>query len=1057
MPAIQLTPAQTQIAKDTHRFRVINCGRRFGKALALDTPTLTSNGYKKLIDVTVGDFVFTEQGKLTKVLYKGPVYENRECFSVRFSDGTSIVADAEHDWMVEDKSYRKNSARNKSKRLSLKKKTTREIREKLFLPRSVGAFETNYSIPVTKPIEHRKKNLPIHPYFLGQWLGDGTTRTVGITTQDEQTVLFLYEYAKELGMQVRVVTQKGNKSSTYHIHGDRGVGNSLQAELRSLNVLSNKHIPNIYITSSKKQRLELLRGLMDSDGYIREGYCEYTTIKKVLADSVMELLWSFGIKATCNVYDSFFDGRLMGKKYRIHFSTALDVFNLERKKARQKVTRKPDISRRFIVAIDPIESVPVQCMQVDNPTHIFLAGKQLVPTHNTTLAIDQIKACSVYRESRIAYIAPTFQQARDIAWAQLKKDFSKAGATINESRLEIRLKNVQGTESIIMLRGWESIETLRGQSFDMIVLDEVASMRNFWEAWQEVVRPTLTDRKGEAMFISTPRGYNHFYDLFSLDPERPPAYDGQKSDQNFKSFHFTSYDNPNVPSEEIDAAKKQLTSDRFAQEYLADFRKTEGLVYKEFDRQRHVFEHLPEIQFVETIGGVDFGFTHPAAVATLKRDFDGNYWMTGEWYKTSHTDAQIAEYVASKKFNKVYPDPENAGGIQELRNRGVNIREVSKGSGSVVAGINTVRELFNANRLHIHSSCVNTISELEVYSYPARKNGASFDNENPLKENDDMCFSGNVKIDTARGMVAIQDVTINDLVKTPLGWSKVLVSSFIGRKEVVPFMKDWVTPSHPFATTRGFVGMDAMRYDESICISKELYQKKSSWTESRLLAIPTRLVQRIGLIFSLLARCWEVRERHSTYTSGKKKMGTFLAGIMFIIKMVTLAIINYQTWNVFQAKNILNGMHIASILKLQKNVEKTLDFVHAQQLVSGMAAPQELRSTESLQKSNGKVENSLNDVVTSVTNPIQRPSQVEADSVIKTVKHEPYALEDVYNLVVENGMYYANGILVSNCDALRYALMMDTSLSSYGSKPSLHYAAPRIYGSTSMRRFPQHG
>ena len=244
----------------------------------------------------------------------------------------------------------------------------------------------------------------------------------------------------------------------------------------------------------------------------------------------------------------------------------------------------------------------------------------------TTLAIDQIKACSVHRESRIAYIAPTFQQARDIAWAQLKKDFSKAGAVINESRLEIRLKNVLGSESIIMLRGWESIETLRGQSFDLIVLDEVASMRNFWEAWQEVVRPTLTDRKGEAMFISTPRGYNHFYDLFCLDPEKPPAYDGQKSDANFRSFHFTSYDNPNIPSEEIDAAKKQLTSDRFAQEYLADFRKTEGLVYKEFNRQQHVFEHLPEIQFVETIAGVDFGFTHPAAVCT-KRDFDGNYWM----------------------------------------------------------------------------------------------------------------------------------------------------------------------------------------------------------------------------------------------------------------------------------------------------------------------------------------------------------------------------------------------------------------------------------------------
>jgi hypothetical protein len=228
------------------------------------------------------------------------------------------------------------------------------------------------------------------------------------------------------------------------------------------------------------------------------------------------------------------------------------------------------------------------------------------------LAVDQMKACSVYRAVRIAYIAPTFQQARDIAWAALKRDFAKSGATINESRLEIRITNLAHEESIIMLRGWESIENLRGQSFDLIVIDEVASMRNFWEAWQEVVRPTLTDRKGEVLFISTPKGYNHFYDLYQLE----------QTDDDFKSFHFTSYENPTIPSEEIDSAREQMTEDRFAQEYMADFRKTEGLVYKEFDRTRHIFDELPEVQFVETLGGVDFGFTHPASVPTLKKDYD---------------------------------------------------------------------------------------------------------------------------------------------------------------------------------------------------------------------------------------------------------------------------------------------------------------------------------------------------------------------------------------------------------------------------------------------------
>lgn len=345
----------------------------------------------------------------------------------------------------------------------------------------------------------------------------------------------------------------------------------------------------------------------------------------------------------------------------------------------------------------------------------------------TTLAIDQMKACAVYRTVRIAYIAPTFQQARDIAWEALKRDFSKAGAVINESRLEIRVRNLNGEESLIMLRGWESVENLRGQAFDLIVIDEVASMRNFWEAWQEVIRPTLTDRKGEVLFISTPKGYNHFFDLFNLE----------QTDSDFKSFHFTSYDNTFIPVEEIDAARAQMTEDRFAQEYLADFRKTEGVVYKEFNRLQHIYDELPQVRFVETIAGIDFGFTHPAVVQSLKVDYDGNYWLTGEWSHRGKTDAEVAEYAASRGFNKVYPDPENAAGVEELVRHGVNVREVNKGPGSVVGGVQIVRELLKANRLRIHRSCVKTINGFETYSYPPKKAGATYENENPEKEDDD--------------------------------------------------------------------------------------------------------------------------------------------------------------------------------------------------------------------------------------------------------------------------------------------------------------------------------
>ena len=342
----------------------------------------------------------------------------------------------------------------------------------------------------------------------------------------------------------------------------------------------------------------------------------------------------------------------------------------------------------------------------------------------TTLAILEMVAKGVYKDNaRIAYIAPTFQQARDIAWNELKKVCLPIQSNINESRLEITIKTKNGGSSLISLRGWESIETLRGQAYDFIVIDEIASMRNFWLNWQEVIRPTLTDRKGHVLFISTPKGFNHFYDLYNF------------LDEDYKSFHFTTYDNPHLPVEEIDKAKKELPEDRFAQEYMADFRKQEGLVYKEFNRDLHIFDDAQVIEKAEYFGTIDFGFTNPCAVLSIVVDKDSNYWVTDEWYKTGRTEDQIGDYVKSQAYNYVYPDPENPSAIEVLNRKGINVYEVVKGKGSIATGINSVRALFKQNRLHIHKRCSNLINELETYAYPEKRPNNN-EPEVPVKEND---------------------------------------------------------------------------------------------------------------------------------------------------------------------------------------------------------------------------------------------------------------------------------------------------------------------------------
>ena len=355
----------------------------------------------------------------------------------------------------------------------------------------------------------------------------------------------------------------------------------------------------------------------------------------------------------------------------------------------------------------------------------------------TSLIAEEIKGMAISKPSRISYIANNYQQARDIMWEFLKKELRAAIIDTNEARLEIKVKTVKGGESLIVLRGWESVENLRGQAFDFLCLDEVAMMRNFWVNWQEVLRPTLTDRRGQALFASTPKGFNHFYDLCNKE----------LTDEEFKSFHFTSWDNPHLPKDELEKARATLPPDRFAQEYEASFQKTQGLVYKEFSREKHLYDELPALaphftphglrmdnQKYSKIGGVDFGYRNPAAVLHCR--FDGEkLWIEDEWYKRERTDIQIAEYVALCKFKEVYPDPENAGAIEELRRKLINVKEVIKGPNSVKSGIQSIREMLIRGDLMINKRCVNLISEFEMYSYEeedAEKN----EQENPIKKHD---------------------------------------------------------------------------------------------------------------------------------------------------------------------------------------------------------------------------------------------------------------------------------------------------------------------------------
>lgn len=332
---------------------------------------------------------------------------------------------------------------------------------------------------------------------------------------------------------------------------------------------------------------------------------------------------------------------------------------------------------------------------------------------------------------KISYIGETRKEAQRIAWDRAKiRSKPLWYKEPNESRLELYItitkkKPDDPDYSTIFFDGWENIGALIGEEFDFVALDEVAKFRNFWAGWQTVLRPTLTPRRGAALFISRPQGFNHWYDLCNFAVKNPKAW---------KTFYATAYDNPHVAKEEIDEARADLGEVRFAQEYLGEFRKMEGLVYQDFSRSVHLFDDATARKgaVAEVLAGVDFGFTNPSCILRLEHDTQNHYWLTTEWYHTKKLTKDIIEQLATMNVTRAYPDPAEPDRIKEMMDAGIPCAEVSK---DIEAGIVSVQTLFREKRLHIHVSCLNTIAELESYRYPEKRPDAN-EKELPIKEKD---------------------------------------------------------------------------------------------------------------------------------------------------------------------------------------------------------------------------------------------------------------------------------------------------------------------------------
>lgn len=364
-----------------YRSAYISVGKKNGKALSLSTPIPTPTGWTSMGDIRTGDSVFDERGAICKVIATGEVQTGRPCFEVTFSDGCKIVADAEHEWLT-------HTRKPKNKILI---HTTAEIGASLRIE-SPGSAGANHAVAVSGAIQCPIADLPVPPYVLGAWLGDGTSLNATFTVSVSDAHI-LNEFEREGVCWHRFKSSGGSNSAlTVRLGGKQGHHNTrtrpnLQRTLRISGLLGKKHIPAAYLRSSIDQRFALLQGLMDTDGYCSPvGQCEFTATNPRLAAGVLELLRTLGFKPTFYIHNATLNGRIIGPKIRIQFWPSKEpVFRLPRKTERTRSLKCDRTKRRHIISVTPTESVPVRCIQVDSPSHMFLAGESMIPTHNSFL------------------------------------------------------------------------------------------------------------------------------------------------------------------------------------------------------------------------------------------------------------------------------------------------------------------------------------------------------------------------------------------------------------------------------------------------------------------------------------------------------------------------------------------------------------------------------------------------------------------------------------------------------------------------------------------------
>lgn len=441
-------------AKAEQKGIILIGARRLAKELLNSSKLYTDRGEITIGECKVGDKIFGPDGKLTNIIGvhpqgKVPIYK------MTLLDGREIFCGLEHNWLVYERAKTK---KNKVSKTYSRKvvKTTKELMESgIFRYRKHNGYsdgkthnvkEYKYWIPNNKPVEYSQNTFDIPPYLLGLWLGDGTNSKPQITTVDPEILEYINNYCQDNDLLVKNYDGK----ISYSIVKNKAINknNTFLQSLQLNNLLNNKHIPKNYLYSSIEDRLELLRGLMDTDGSCsKNGVITFSTTTPQLAEDFYFLCRSLGINLTKTKYIpvTTYKGKRVNGKEAIKFTlfTRLPIFKLKRKLSNMKLDNNNMLSRiekTAIVSIDYVFDDYATCITVDNDDSLYLTDN-FTTTHNTSFLASHLGlGATIYEGSQNVIVGNNKNDIKNIT-SQMDKGLNAVEPFLRYNRIRDDWKN----------------------------------------------------------------------------------------------------------------------------------------------------------------------------------------------------------------------------------------------------------------------------------------------------------------------------------------------------------------------------------------------------------------------------------------------------------------------------------------------------------------------------------------------------------------------------------------------------------------------------------------